>query len=333
MRGYEGSAGPLTPGLEERLTYADTNEDGEPFRALQPTWAVDGSGILYSFSPRPYLPGEKKLAQRCILSHPCRAVAADPKDRCLAMLPPSGGSAYWNVCESRSGHSTTTDIIQAGAINRTGQLLYTESSAQALASLPYDLWLATQGDPLNRRRLCSQVTEPSGVETICGVFDFTDIQWTGTNTFVAVTKSSITQGTITTDFVTLAAVPGTSGVAQYSLVDGARAAVFIVANRADHAVRRVKMADGTVTVVGTLPLGPGGEILDVGCHSDVCVVLASGGGTPGTWNLWKMDLATGHSAIVRTFDHPIATAKLSPVSGDVVALEGANIYLLTGVIP
>ena len=101
----------------------------------------------------------------------------------------------------------------------------------------------------------------------------------------------------------------------------------------DLSIRHATIPGGVVTVVATLPLGPGGQLLDIGCHPDLCIALASSGGTPGTWNLWKINVATGSSAIVRTYTHPITSAKLSPVSGDVVALEGVNVYLLVGVVP
>ncbi len=347
---FIGAIGPLVPGLEERLTYADTNEDGAPFQATAPHWAADGSGIIYSFSPRPYLPGETKVGLRCVTFRPCRPAAADPADTCLAMLPPTGGSAYWNVCESRSGHSNVDDYIAAGDINSAGQLLYTEQTAmtapqQFTAPSPpvayADLWLAVPTSP-SRPELCQFSANADPASSLpqapaCGVGVLTAIQWLGTSTFAA-QAGPIVLGTITANGVSFAAVPGTGGATAYAVVDGGRGAIFI---SGDSLIRHVTFADGTMTVVATLSTDPAsvsstntmtaypagvGQLLDVGCHPDVCIVLTNGG---GTWNLWKVDRATGSSAIVRTFTHELYAAKLSPTSGDVVALEGANTFLMT----
>jgi hypothetical protein len=246
------------------------------------------------------------------------------------MLPATGGSAYWNVCESRAGHSFVTDSIRAGDINSLGQLLYVEWSQKAVdpqffafrppplpADLGAQLWLATPEAPLNRRLI------PNGGT-------LSSIQWSGPNRFVALAGGSFVQGTITADSATFVEVNGTGAVLSYALVDGGGGAMFI---DGDRSIRHTTIPGGVVTVVATLPLGPGGQLLDIGCHPDVCVALASSGGTPGMWNLWRIDIATGSSAIVRSYTHAITSAKLSPVSGDVVALEGVNVYLLTGVVP
>ena len=345
MRGYEGSNGPLTPGAEERLTYADTNEDGVSFAASNPTWAADGRGILYSFSPRPYSPGEKKLGVSCVANHPCHPVAMDFDDTCLALLPPTGGSAYWNVCESRTSHSSATDLVPWADLSPSGALLYIEQSRPAppppLTPFPpaktgtyADLWLATPERPLDRRELCRLYALDTltrlAPATACPFTVMSDLRWLGTSTFAVLAGGTLQVGAITSQGVTFTPVPNSPSIGHYALVDGNRAVVFVTASPS---VRRLALADGTVTVVATLPLGPGGQVLDIGCHPDVCIVLASTGGASGTWNLWKVDLATGSAAIVRTFTHAISAAKLSPVSGDVLAQEGANLYLLTGVVP
>jgi hypothetical protein len=358
---FVGAIGPLVPGPEELLTYADTNEDGVPFRATAPHWAENGSGIIYSFSPRPYLPGEKKLGLRCVTFNVCRPVAADPADTCLAMLPPTGGSAYWNVCESRPGHSNIDDYIAAGDVNSAGQILYTEATTptapqQFTAPSPpiayADLWLATPNSPI-RRELCRFSEDSAAMlflpaAPICSIPPtaiLTAVQWLGTNTFAAL-AGPIILGTITADGVSFEAVPGTGGTVAYAIVDGGRGAILV---SSDSSIRHVSFANDAVTVVATLPVGTG-QVLDVGCHPDVCIVLANGSGGAAVSNLWKVTLATGASTIVRSFDHKLYSAKLSPVSGDVVALEGTStfiqsvtglvitldgvrVYLLTGVLP
>jgi hypothetical protein len=355
---FIGAIGPLTAGPEEQLTFADTNEDGAPFQATAPHWAADGNGIIYSFSPRPYLPGETKVGLRCVTFHPCRPAAADPADTCLAMLPPTGGSAYWNVCESRSGHSNVDDYIAAGDVNGAGQVLYTEQTAttapqQFVAPSPPiaygDLWLSTPTSP-TRRELCWFSGDTTAAPA-CGVGLITAIQWSGSNTFLAIAGLSATSpispgslviGTITAGGATFAAVPGAVRVVAYAVVDGGQGAIFVTG---DSVIRHVALPDGAVTAVAALPVHSG-QIVDVGCHPDLCIVLASG---TGVWNLWSVSRTSGASAIVRTLNHQLYAAKLSPTSGDVVVLEGTNrfltsignidtvtpafVYLLTGVVP
>ena len=341
---FYGANGPLIDGAEERLTYTDTNEDGVKYQAFRPNWAADGQGIIFSFLPREYAPGEKKLGQRCVLSHDCRVVAQDPGDKCLSLLPPTGGSAYWNICEARSGHSNVVDRIEAGDVNAAGQVLYTEESGPASQqfvpdgppAVYGDLWLSTVRPPVVRRDLCrfysDKVVLPPAPPCTTGLLQ--DIHWSGANSFVALSGARLIRGTITADGVSMAAVATPTAVTGYSLAGDRSAAIFV---GGDATVRRVTIADGTVAAVGTIPILRGAQLLDVGCHPDLCIVLATSGGIPAHWDLWRLDLATGNSAIVRTFDHELITAKLSPISGDVLAMEriglDSGIFLITKVIP
>jgi hypothetical protein len=336
---FYGARGTLTSGAEVRLTYADTNEDGVPFRAYAPSWAANGAGILFSYSPRVYQSNEKKLGVRCIRNIPCRPVAEDPGDQCLAMLPPTGGSAFWDVCETRSGHSNVVDRIVTGDVLPSGQLIYVEEEGPASQQFAPDgppgeygdLWNALVGTPVVRRELCRLYSRDTVLSEApsCGVVDLRDMHWTSTSAFVALSGTSLIRGVITSVGATLTRVPSAANVANAALVANGTAAIVV---GGDLTVRRVNLVDGTVVVVATLPDSAGNALLDIGCHPDVCVVLANGGGTRGGSSLWRVDLATGAVTLARAFDHNIAAAKLSPVSGDVVALEGVNLYLLTGVL-
>jgi hypothetical protein len=95
-------------------------------------------------------------------------------------------------------------------------------------------------------------------------------------------------------------------------------------------IRRVDLATGTTTVAATLGLSASGRSLDISCRPDACVVLTHDG---ANWGLWKLDLATSALTLARSFNHALTVAKLSPTSGDVVALEGNNLYFLAGVLP
>jgi hypothetical protein len=231
------------------------------------------------------------------------------------------------------------DKIVAGDVDADGRVLYTEASGPASQQFAPDgppgeygdLWLAT-GPTRVRGEVCRfyarEATLPPAPS--CNAGDLRDIHWTGHATFVALSGSGIVRGEISASGATFTGVPGGVNVTNYALIAGGTAAIVVSGNLT---VYRVSFADGATVAVATLPPTAGSALLDVGCHPDLCVVLANGGGTLGGSSLWRVDLVTGAATLARAFDHRIDAAKLSPVSGDVVALEGANLYLLAHVLP
>lgn len=333
---FYGATGPFTPGSEARLTFNSGDKYHHPFSAYAPSWAAGGAGILYTFSPRPYQVGES-LESSCSGSSICGLVSRDRLDTCMALLPPEGGSAYWQLCETRAFHTDSVDIFTAGAVNGAGQLLYVELTGPTNVPLPLgshaELWLATPDDPAPRRQLMTLYHDRLGVDQTSGVNWLVETQWSSTSMFYAIgqhrtplddyTPFGIVRGVITASGASVSVIPGTAGAKHYALVGGGSTILYVDGSAS---IGRIDVATGAATTAATLALGPGGTTLDISCRPDACVILTGSGG------LWKLDVGSGTVTLVRTIAGA-TTAKLSPVSGDVVALEGVNLYLITGVIP
>ena len=71
----ERNDGPLQPGNPAQITH-NVRQD------IRPNWLPDGSGVLYTYESGP----------------------VDNLDRCLAILPPEGGTRLTEICNSSVGH-------------------------------------------------------------------------------------------------------------------------------------------------------------------------------------------------------------------------------------
>lgn len=343
---FYGATGPLNAGPEARLTFNTGDQYGHPFQARVPSWAADGSGIVYTFSPRPHQIGES-LELVCGGSG-CTFSSRDSQDTCLAMLPAQGGSAYWQMCETKPFHTDSSDIFASAAVSGTGRLLYIEMSGSTLLPFPLglhaELWLGSSGNFAIRRQLMTLYHDHLGVDGTnpADVNWLSETTWLGTDEFLAIgghlfpgipdslRPRGLVRGAISASGADVIVVPGTAAdsIAHFALVDGGSAVLFVDSTAV---IRRVVVASGSTSVVATLALSPTGKSLDIGCRPDACIVLTSDG-SPRHWDLWKLDPASGALTLVRTFTHALTGAKLSPRSGDVVALEGDNLYFLANVL-
>lgn len=334
---FYGAEGGLAPGGETRLTYSSGDRYGRPFHATGFGWAQNGIGIVYTYGPRSFQFGESTTLN-CVGAHTCVPVSRDALDTCAGMLPPDGGSAYWELCETRKPHTDSTDIIDAAAVNRQGQLVYAQLTGQWDLPVPVgfhgELWITDPTHPQGRRKLLSMY--PGGIP---GGNWLNELQWSGDNHFLARagTWSASTQsyapgpvvrGEITPDSAIVATVPGTGGTNSYTVIDGGSA---LLTTNGSRQVTRVSVTDGTTSAVGAIPDVAGAAALGVSCGGAACIVLSSDS-TPTRWRLWQLDPVTGAISLLRSFDHPVTAAKLSPVSGRIVTLEGVNLYLLDLVV-
>ena len=337
----DGAVGPF-PGTGGRLTFNPGDQYGHPFSAFAPSWAAGGSGILYTYSPRSYQAGES-LVFRCgrVL---CALASRDSSDTCLAMLPPTGGSALWEMCETRPFHTDSNDVFSNATVNGTGQILYTEMTGPTTLPFPLgmhgELWLGSAGAFAPRQKLLTLYRDSLGIDltSTASVNWLSETTWSGSNTFLAIgghlfpgdslRPRGLVLGTISATGATLSVVPGTASdsISHFALINGGSAVLFIDSTAV---IRRVDLTTGAVTVTATLGLSAAGRSLDISCRPDACIVLTR----DGAWSLWKLDLATGTLTLARSLAQPLTVAKLSPASGDVVALEGTNLYLLAGVLP
>jgi hypothetical protein len=259
------------------------------------------------------------------------------------MLPPTGGSAYWNLCETRPFHTDSLDIFSNAAVNSAGQMLYTEATGSTALPFPLgmhaELWLGNAGNFAPRQQLMTLYHDHLGVdETSANAVNWlTETTWSGNGTFVAIgghlfpgdsiRSRGLVLGVISASGAVISIVPGTASdsIAHFGLVAGGSAVIFVDSTAV---IRRVDLASGSTSVVATLSLSAAGKTLDISCRPDACVVLTK----DGAWALWKLDVASGALTLVRSFSHALTVAKLSPTSGDVVALEGVNVYFLPNVL-
>lgn len=87
-----GTREPFEPA---RITIATSND-------LGPAWRLDGSGILYSYE----------------------AVDSDRLDRCLGLLPPSGGRLTWRLCDGDGTSRDSTDAYEWPAPYSDGRVTF-----------------------------------------------------------------------------------------------------------------------------------------------------------------------------------------------------------------
>lgn len=96
---------------------------------LRPSWAADGSGILYS---------------RQRLDRP-------DKDWCLGLLPPAGGGLVREICDRTLVGADSLTAFESAAMAADGRLAYVRASSPlgVLGTAPrtLELWVGTLADP------------------------------------------------------------------------------------------------------------------------------------------------------------------------------------------
>jgi len=81
------------------------------FDDRHPQWLPDGSGIIYSTER-----GDQQY----------------DRDRCIALLPPDGGSQRWRKCETDGRHVDTTDVYEWPSVSPTGDVMFIHTSGWRL---------------------------------------------------------------------------------------------------------------------------------------------------------------------------------------------------------
>ncbi len=142
----QGGSTPLQPGDPVLLTYNTATDRG-------PRWLPDGSGIAYSLEDR-----------------------ADPAhDRCVGILPATGGQLLSRRCERADGSDTTTDAWEWPAPATDGGLLFMRTIAHPGGLVFRTRTLALQAAPdLPPQDLVSFPYTPAPGRQI---FDARDIRW------------------------------------------------------------------------------------------------------------------------------------------------------------
>jgi hypothetical protein len=131
-----------------------------------PVWLPDGSGFFYS----------RERDDR------------DDLDRCLALLPASGGSIEREICDRTAAADDSVNAFSAPAIDADGRLAYVRASApldvgRPLAPRYHELVVARLDDPLSVRVLQSMPYQgPSGR----GHEEITQVRWVADSVLVYV---------------------------------------------------------------------------------------------------------------------------------------------------
>jgi hypothetical protein len=339
--------GPAGSGADVRLTF-NSEQD------YWPIWTEDGSGILYAFA------------------------SAGDASRCIGLLPPAGGTRTWQLCDNRASMADSVTSFPAFALGADGRLLYLEATAlagiQSTAPAEVTLWLADSAAPFQRHAL---LTLPTAAGDIRPTW-LADISWTGPANFLALAQDiqiaphckfcgpedslfgalAVVRGTISGNAATLTSVPGTTGATGYALAEAGSTIVFTL--RDDIHLYKVPAAGGTpVAVASVLPSG-GGQVMGVSCKGSTCVVAtaavtlttssSSGIIFPSVADspaqLLGVSLTTGAVQVLITGPDVLATPRISPLTGDVVAQAGglfghfqtattsaSDLHLFLGLVP
>lgn len=137
-----------------------------PRTDLSPVWLPDGSGFLYTRER-----GDRK-----------------DLDRCLALLPPPGGSIARELCDRTPAADDSVDAYTSPAVAPDGRMAYVRASApldvgRPLAPRYHELVLATLAEPSNARVLKAlPYAGPSGR----GHEEITQLRWLSDSVLVYV---------------------------------------------------------------------------------------------------------------------------------------------------
>jgi hypothetical protein len=205
-----------------------------------------------------------------------------------------------------------------------------------------ELWLADTGSTslLGRRLLMNLYGDHPGTQTVppSATDWIADLAWLGSSDFIAlaqtlsdegpVSQPRLAHGVIAADGARLTTLPGTAGVLAFSLAEGGRSIVFIGDS---FNVSRVAVTGGPVTIVASLPSSVVRRVVDVSCRDDVCVVLTTDP-TPANLprsTLWRLTLGDGRLVQLQSVLDQLGSAKLSPLSGDVLVFGSGGLSLYT----
>jgi hypothetical protein len=263
---------PFSTGPDVQLTFnVDQN--------YWPTWTQDGRGILYSF-----------------------VNLENTAHRCLGLLPASGGTRIWELCDNRAVRNDTVSSYSAYALDSAGRLLLVEalSSTGFSSSFPFHirLQLTDTAAPYMRTTLLSLPITVGGTP----VTWLSEITWTGTNTFLALGQEFeysphcsacgclpcpndsifgadggiVLTGTLTAGHVALQMLAGTDSATGYSLAENGASIVYT--RRHDLRLFKVPISGGIPVPTPIVRTGADtaslitGELAGVSCKGSTCLV-------------------------------------------------------------
>lgn len=160
----EGTDQPRDAAAPIRLTYNERDD-------RTASWLPDGSGIIFS-SERPDRRDE---------------------DRCLAILPPTGGRIERYLCSLQPRHDNRTDVMESPAVSSEGRIVYlaTDSDTFQVKRSGSEMVLGRVDDPNERHVLTNvPILGPSGRSY--NLFGYT--RWLSPTRFVFLTQDLFYEG-------------------------------------------------------------------------------------------------------------------------------------------
>lgn len=226
--------GPFEPGVPARLTLNAADD-------RTASWLPNGSALVYS----------------------SEELEGPDHDRCLLVMPSSGGTVSRTVCEQRPGHQDSTDVFQSPVVSPSGRLLYLRAVSRIgnQKSPRMELALATLDAPVPATVLTPVpyfagsgkthgfVASPAWLDDDHFVYLAQYLWYQGSTFFpdTFATGLEIVHGSVTGDAATLAVVPATEEAS--SVAAGDQPGTIIATFGGDSKVYRVELATGARTVL------------------------------------------------------------------------------------
>jgi hypothetical protein len=249
-------APPFSALLPRRLTF-NTGDDRTP------AWLADGSGIVYS------------TERQDRIDH----------DRCLAVLPPEGGTIRATHCQLDPTHDDSTDLMEAPAVSAAGRLFFRQVVSwvgqQKLGSAALMLGNADQPEQASVLRPLPYTAPNGRLHSSIRV-----PQWIGQDSLVYLAEQLFYEGstfypdTFTTglDIVLLdlsggeprfEVVPGTDYASGVDVSDDGASLYYTLGG--DSRVYQRNLVSGTVTTIHDF--GAGNIVRDVQVHGNTLAAI------------------------------------------------------------
>ncbi|HEU4800141.1 MAG TPA: hypothetical protein VFS94_05875 [Gemmatimonadales bacterium] len=225
--------GPFGPGVPARLTFNSADD-------RTASWLPDGSAFIYSSEE---------------LEGP------SDHDRCLLVMPSSGGTVSRSICERRPGHQDSTDVFQSPVVSPGGRLLYLRAVSRIgnQKSPRMELALATLDAPVPATALTPVpyfassgkthllVASPAWLDDEHFVYLAQYLWYQGSTFFpdTFATGLEIVHGSVDGDAATLSVVPSTEEAS--SVAAGDQPGTVIATFGGDSKVYRVDLVTGART--------------------------------------------------------------------------------------
>ena len=250
----QGTSTPIGEGSPRRLTFSPADD-------RTPAWLPDGSGIVYSMQ---------------------RTDRRDD-DRCLSILPATGGRIVRTLCNTVRAYDDSTDRYESPAVSADGRILYLRAIS----------WIGLQKGP-QLRLMLGRIEDPASAVEVTRVPYFasngrthsniSQIRWLDATRFVYlgeelfyegstfypdtfVTGRDVVHGVLSGETATLEVVPGTTDASSVAVGDDGDTIYFTLGG--DSRVYRRSLSTGDQSVIHDF-----GEIArDVQVHGNTLVAV------------------------------------------------------------